>query len=456
MMVRCGVAVLALSLFFAGTVTSLEQHFVLGGYGSDAPKLKLFDSTENTVSAVSSDDTTLGADPQTFVLNTKHDVMYVSQDGPSAVSAVPFARTSRWITRQTPTTYPISTYSPVWLSSDANFSFVYSASYGWTADNSSGFQVFRVDQATGLLSQIIDRQFANSPAQSAVENKSHVHCIVPHPEDPLQFYITDLGRDVVEHYEMSYDEGTDTYTEVLVSEIEIESPRTLAFHPTTSATMYVSQESVFSVSTLSVGTGGQLEGIEQTLSTLPSSGYAGVTPATSHVATDRTGKYLYVANRDSYGLNESANNIAVFEVDTDTGLIVEDTLSVSPCGGNIPRHFQVDPSNQYMLVCNQFGAGETGWPGTMGTLAIFEIDHDNGGALSELLVESYAELGYDAVGLSWVDFLPSSTASPTMERTAPPTTSPTMEPTAPNTASSAHRLINVLGAFLVGCSLLFL
>ena len=205
--------------------------------------------------------------------------------------------------------------------------------------------------------------------------------------------------------------------------------------------MFVSQESTFSVSTVSVGADARLGTVEQTVSTLPSTGYVGVTPAAGHVATDREGKWLYVANRDSSGTNASANNMAVFEVDAESGMVVDDSLRISPCGGNIPRYFKADPSNRFMLVCNQFGEGEQGWPGTRGTLAIFEIDHENGGALVELATESYAELGYTAVGLSWVDFLPSTpvhitTSTSTLAPTPTPTSSPTSTDFDSNSSSS--------------------
>ena len=92
-------------------------------------------------------------------------------------------------------------------------------------------------------------------------------------------------------------------------------------------------------------------------------------------------------------------------MDVDTGLIMEDSLQIGECGGNIPRQFKVDPTNTFMFVCNQFGLDETGWPGTNGTLGIFRIDHGNGGMLQMEHVYDARDLGYEAVGLSWIDFL---------------------------------------------------
>ena len=382
--------------------------FITGGFGSEAPKLQRYTKNGYDSFITNYGTRSSGSDPSTLTLNSRHRVIYTAindVDSRGAITATKYSLDNNWIDTTSSIQYSLSTYPSVWLSIDSGNHFVYSASYGASHSDSSGFQIFRVDPNSGFFSPstpIVDHAVS--------DERSRTHCINPHPNDFTHFYVADNGLNALIHYELIQESGPsgDRWSYEQRSLLNIESPRTLAFHPTKSHILYISQEEPHHVSVVKINESTfKLDKILQTMTTVPNDpGYEGVTVKPSHVNTDRDGKYLYVANRDKSSWNTGGigNNIAVFRLDSN-GEIMTDSLQISSCGGNIPRHFQVDPSNQYMFICDQFGENEGGWPGKKGQLAILKIDHDNGGILKLENTYNYQRLGYNEVGLSWVQFL---------------------------------------------------
>ncbi len=84
--------------------------------------------------------------------------------------------------------------------------------------------------------------------------------------------------------------------------------------------------------------------------------------------TDHTGKYLYAANRSN------ATFVCYQIKDAKTGLLSNPLWY--PCGGKggeVPRHFNIHPSNNWLLVANQ--------EGNTPNISIFKINHEKNGAL---------------------------------------------------------------------------
>jgi 6-phosphogluconolactonase len=80
----------------------------------------------------------------------------------------------------------------------------------------------------------------------------------------------------------------------------------------------------------------------QNISTLPE-GFTGVNTAAT-VAVDSAGRFLYASNRGD-------NSVAVFAISDHDGTLK--AVQHVNCGGKTPRHFALDPGNQWLMVANQ-------------------------------------------------------------------------------------------------------
>jgi 6-phosphogluconolactonase len=118
-------------------------------------------------------------------------------------------------------------------------------------------------------------------------------------------------------------------------------PRALLFHPN-GKWAYCVNELDSTVSVLSWdGEGGTLTTV-QNISLLPD-GHQGPS-APSDIVMDRQGHFAYVANRlDDF--------MATFTVSPGDGKLA--LLERTSCGGKVPRHIALDPSEGWLLVANQ-------------------------------------------------------------------------------------------------------
>ena len=101
---------------------------------------------------------------------------------------------------------------------------------------------------------------------------------------------------------------------------------------------------------------GALEAV-QTIGTLPA-GFSG-SNTTADVHIHPSGRFLY-------GSNRGHDSIALFAVDTDTGLL--SALGHEPTSGQTPRNFAIDPSGRFLLAANQ----------DSDSIVSFRIDPDTG------------------------------------------------------------------------------
>jgi 6-phosphogluconolactonase len=95
----------------------------------------------------------------------------------------------------------------------------------------------------------------------------------------------------------------------------------------------------------------------QTVSTLPR-GVPVSDTTTAAIKLSPDARYLYASNRGH-------DSIAVYRVNTEGTLTPVDIL---PSGGKTPRDFAIDPTGNFLLVCNQ----------DSDNLVVFRIDRDTG------------------------------------------------------------------------------
>jgi len=168
----------------------------------------------------------------------------------------------------------------------------------------------------------------------------HAHMIEADPSGRFVL-VNDLGLDQTLIWKFDAEKGTLTANDPSsVSLPPGDGPRHFAFHPN-HRWMYSLQEEA---STMVVydfdATRGTLTA-KQTLSTLPK-GFAG-TNFTSEVLVSSDGKFVYAANR----LHDT---IAVFSIGTNGALT---WVSEAWTRGDYPRSFNIDPTGNFLYVCNQ-------------------------------------------------------------------------------------------------------
>jgi 6-phosphogluconolactonase len=118
-------------------------------------------------------------------------------------------------------------------------------------------------------------------------------------------------------------------------------PRSFAFHPS-GKWAYSLNEIANTVDVLEWDAARGVLTRLQNISTLPE-GFHG-TNTTATVAVDSSGRFVYASNRGD-------NSIAVFSIDDSDGKLKP--AQHMDCGGKTPRHFALDPGNEWLLVANE-------------------------------------------------------------------------------------------------------
>jgi 6-phosphogluconolactonase len=118
-------------------------------------------------------------------------------------------------------------------------------------------------------------------------------------------------------------------------------PRSFAFHPS-GKWAYSLNEIANTVDVLEWDAARGVLTRLQNISTLPE-GFHG-TNTTATVAVDSSGRFVYASNRGD-------NSIVVFSIDDSDGKLKP--AQHMDCGGKTPRHFALDPGNEWLLVANE-------------------------------------------------------------------------------------------------------
>ena len=172
-------------------------------------------------------------------------------------------------------------------------------------------------------------------------DKPHAHMILPDPTNKFVL-ATDLAQDRIYVYRFDSTTGKLTATEGagFASLPSGNGPRHFAFHPN-GHWLYLLEEEASAVAFFHFDPEtGELKW-EQQLSMLPP-GFAG-TSFGSEIVVSPDGKFLYAANR----LHDT---IAMFAVGADGRMR---KMGETPTSGDYPRHCGIDPTGNFLLVCNQ-------------------------------------------------------------------------------------------------------
>lgn len=185
----------------------------------------------------------------------------------------------------------------------------------------------------------------------------HAHSVNLDPSGRLAF-VADLGLDKVMVYRFDPSLGTLTPHDPPAACVTPGAgPRHLAFHPT-GQFAYVINELASTVTAFAYDAPRGVLRELQTVSTLPPDFVAGKN-TTAEVRVHPSGRFLY-------GSNRGHDSIAVFAVDTATGLLA--AVAHEPTQGRAPRHFAIDPAGAYLLAANQ----------DSNNLVVFRIDSQTG------------------------------------------------------------------------------
>ena len=199
-----------------------------------------------------------------------------------------------------------------------------------------------------------DQHQGSGPHQN--QDRPHAHCLLPDPANAFAFAV-DLGTDQVIGYRLEANQGrlTRLPEPAFVSKPGA-GPRHLTFHPN-GKRAYLINELNSTITALAYdGTTGRFQEL-QTVSALPP-GYTGPNScADVHVAPN--GLFLYASNRGH-------NSIAVFAIDTSSGILVP--IQHVDTQGKTPRNFTLDPSGRLLLVANQ----------NSNTIVSFRVDPQTG------------------------------------------------------------------------------
>jgi 6-phosphogluconolactonase len=211
----------------------------------------------------------------------------------------------------------------------------------------------QADGSLGNAPQII-AHIGELGTNSGRQEAPHPHMVLP---DSTGKYVlvNDLGLDATIVY--SFDSGVGRMAEVSrIAAPAGSGPRHLAWHPN-GKIVYSINELSNTLNTYLWDGNGNLSPVQENLSTLPA-GFRGNSGA-GEVLVDAAGKFLYGSNRGN-------DNIVICSIDPGT-------FQLSVVGwvhtqGRTPRHFNFDPTGNFIHVANQDSAN----------IVTFKVDKTNG------------------------------------------------------------------------------
>ncbi|CAN0302346.1 unnamed protein product [Ectocarpus sp. 6 AP-2014] len=207
------------------------------------------------------------------------------------------------------------------------------------------------------------------------QSEPHAHAIVLDPYFGKVAFIPDLGMDVIQQHHYDAKTGVLTPSTTLAcgpDDLKPHGPRYIAFHPEINAAYVVNElsstVSVYefnAVEARGLRAGGDLPTLRfvQSVSTIPSA-FPRKLNTCGRICVDPTGRFVLVSNRGH-------NSIAVFAIKQTTRCGEAGYLRVvNYCHtkGKTPRHFQFDPSGEFLLSANQ----------DTDSVTVFRFDNETG------------------------------------------------------------------------------
>jgi 6-phosphogluconolactonase len=199
----------------------------------------------------------------------------------------------------------------------------------------------QADGSLGNASQII-AHFGDLGTNAGRQEAPHPHMVLP---DSTGKYVlvNDLGIDSTIVY--SFDTAVGRMTEVTrVAAAPGSGPRHLAWHPN-GKILYSINELSNTLNAYTWDGNGNLFPVQENLTTLPA-GFKGNSGA-GEVLVDAAGKFLYASNRGN-------DNIAICSIDPASFRLT--VMGWVHTQGRTPRHFNFDPSGNFIHVGNQDSA----------------------------------------------------------------------------------------------------
>ncbi len=180
------------------------------------------------------------------------------------------------------------------------------------------------------------------PGSFAISGHDHPHAHMIQSDPSGRFVLaSDLGLDRIFIWRFDLEKGKlDAHQPASVALPPGDGPRHFKFHPN-GRWMYSLQEEGSTLVLYDYDAANGNLTARQTISTLPK-GFAG-TNFTSEVAVSLDGRFLYAANR-------LYNSISHFAID-DAGLLRY--AGEAWTRGDYPRSFSIDPTGNFLYVCNQ-------------------------------------------------------------------------------------------------------
>ncbi len=194
----------------------------------------------------------------------------------------------------------------------------------------------------GQLSPAVSfEQYTGHGPNKDRQAQPHAHRVTVSPENRF-LLVNDLGLDKIHIYRLDAATAKLTPNDPPAwNAVPGSGPRALRFHPS-GKWAYCVNEIKSTVDVLRWdGERGVLETVQQ-VDLLPA-GYKGETRGCD-IVLDKDARFAYVANRDD-------NFMATFTVSASDGKL--QFMNRSSCGGKIPRHLTLDPSERWLLIANQ-------------------------------------------------------------------------------------------------------
>jgi 6-phosphogluconolactonase len=315
----------------------------------DKNGLYLYDLNLQTGNFKTVSESDAGPDPSYFCISRKYGYIYAANEvmdfkGEKAggVTALSYDEQTGAVEKLKDLVVPDG--GPCYISLSPDEDFLLMANY-----SSSSVAVVRLDDK-GLPEAVTDTILFVSDSGKV----SHPHMISFDPQGK-RVYLTDLGFDRVVVYDFDKVSGRlQQVKDGIVTFPEGTGPRHFVFN-STGTKLYVICELNSTISAFDVDENGMLK-LLQSQSTLKE-GYQGESFC-ADVHIGNSGQYLY-------GSNRGENDIVTFKIEPDGKLTV---AGRTPCGGDWPRNFVIDPSGKFLLVANQ----------KSGNIVLFNIDEKTG------------------------------------------------------------------------------
>jgi 6-phosphogluconolactonase len=214
---------------------------------------------------------------------------------------------------------------------------VFCANY--TGGSTSSFYVYPDGQISNAVSHF---QYTGHGKDPERQEAAHAHRTTPSPDDRF-LLVNDLGLDCIHVYHLNDADARLTPNDPPQwNATPASGPRTLHFHPS-GHWAYCVHELASQVEVLSWhAEKGVLKSIQKV--DLNPENYSGPASAGADIVIDRDGRFAYAINRFS-------DTIVSFSVDRKTGLLT--VLDRMSCGGKVPRHLTLDPTEKWLLIANQ-------------------------------------------------------------------------------------------------------